>query len=482
MPNDSASPTHASSLRAPRAARLGACAALLLLGALAPSGCVAGADEEPLGVATLAWGSYDLKSGYTGNIDETRGWIIEWEVPELLNESTAWAAVGQWYYNLESGIYHTPDGWFVYYFGDGNGVQGNHPNCNLQWGSGGTCGGILGGNLGDLQPGQQVVFKYERCTPAHVADVNGTQLCLHVDMKDGTGWQFLAEDELENPEMYTHDVEHWATDGYVTPQISCDAPIKMLRQELKTASGVWQPMSGASTWSFNQVAPYAYQNRDLAASPSTWEACTPPPDGSGDGLRGEYFGNTSLSGTPLVRTDPGVNFDWGEGSPAGGIPADGFSVRWTGEIEPRYSETYTLTTQSDDGVRVWVDGVLVIDNWTPHSPTEDSATVALVAGQRHDLKVEYFESGGGALSRLYWSSPSQVREVIPQGRLYAAGASCGGVQAWASGQVYSPGTQVVEGGHLWTATQQIWWSNPACPPSAPASWCPAEWADLGACN
>ncbi|WP_437959362.1 PA14 domain-containing protein [Sorangium sp. So ce119] len=403
-------------------------------------------------------------------------------MPELLNESTAWTAVGQWYYNIESGLYHTPEGWFVYYFGDDNGVVGNHPNCNTQWGSGGTCGGTLGGNLGYLQPGQQVVFKYERCTPAHVADVNGTRICLHVDMKDGTGWQFLAEDAPDTVEMYTHDVEHWGTDGYVTPQISCDAPIKMLRQERKTTAGVWQTMSGASTWSFNQVAPYAYQNRNLAASPSTWEACTPPPDGNGTGLRGEYFANTTLSGTPVVRTDPGVSFDWGEGSPASGIPADNFSVRWTGEFEPRYSETYTLTTRSDDGVRVWVDGALVIDNWTAHSPTDDSATLSLVAGQSYDLKVEYFDSGGGALSRLYWSSPSQVREVIPQGRLYTTGTSCRSAPAWASGQVYSPGARVVQGGHLWTATQQIWWSNPACPPSNPASWCPAEWADLRSCN
>ncbi|WP_437826565.1 PA14 domain-containing protein [Sorangium sp. So ce1153] len=482
MLNRSAFSTHTRPLRASRAARLGACASLLLLGALGASACVSGADEELLGVAALKWGSYDLTSSYTGTVGDTRGWIIEWEVPELLNESTAWMAVGQWYYGLESGIYHTPEGWFVYYFGDDNGLAGNHPNCGTTWSSGSTCGGTLGGNLGYLQPGQQLVFKYERCTPAHVADVNGSVICLYVDMKDGTGWQFLAEDAPGTVEMYTHDVEHWADDGYVTPQISCEDPIKMLRQERKTAAGVWEPMSSASTWAFNQAAPYAYQNRNLTASPSTWEACTPPPDGSGNGLRGEYFSNTSLSGTPLVRTDPAVNFDWGSGSPAGSIPADDFSVRWTGEVEPRYSETYTFSTLSDDGVRLWVNGALLIDNWTPHSPTLDSATISLAAGQRYDLKLEYFESSVDAVSKLYWSSPSQVREVIPKGRLHAAGPSCSGAPAWASAQVYSPGTQVTEGGHLWTATQQIWWSNPACPPSAPASWCPAEWADLGACN
>ncbi|WP_437947472.1 PA14 domain-containing protein [Sorangium sp. So ce296] len=464
--------------------------ALLLLGALGPTGCVAWAGddgEESLGVATQRWGSYDLTSSYTGNVGDTRGWIVEWEVPELLNESTAWTAVGQWYNNLESGIYHYPPGWFVYYFADDNGVTGNHPSCAYDWHNletgvpiGGTCG--LGGDLIELQPGQHVAFKYESCTTERVADVNGSQICLYVDVNDGKGWQFLAEDDPGNIEMYTHDVEHWASEGQVTPEIPCDAPIKMLRQEVKTTAGTWQPLSGASTWSFNQFTPYAYQNRSLTTSPATWEACTPPPDGNGDGLRGEYFSNTSLTGTPFVRTDPMVAFGWGTSSPGGSVPADGFSARWTGQLVPRYTETYTLSTESDDGVRLWVNGTLLIDNWTDHSSTLDSATLSLVAGQPYDVKLEYYENSVDATIRLFWSSPSQVREVIPQSRLHAAGADCSGVPAWASAQVYTPGTRVTDGGHLWVAAQQVWWSNPACPPSNPTSWCPADWIDQGACQ
>ncbi|WP_437967938.1 hypothetical protein WMF04_00965 [Sorangium sp. So ce260] len=314
-------------------------AALLLLGALGAAACTSdvAVEEESLGVATQR-GTYDLTSTYTGTVGDTRGWLIEWQVPELLNESTAWTAVGQWYYNLESGIYHSPDGWFVYYFGDDNGVTGNHSSCNTQWGSGGTCGGSLGG----LVPGQQVVFKYEWCTPERVASVTGTQLCLYVDMKDSAGWQFLAQDARTTVEMYAHDIEHFRDVGpqYPEPQVSCEAPIKMLRQQLKTTSGVWQNMSGASTWSFYDADPYVYQNKNLSASPSTWEACT-----------------------------------------------------------------------------------------TPEPPND-----------------------------------------------------CSGVPAWSSGQVYTPSTQVTHGGHRWAATQQIWWSHPDCPPSNPTFWCPAEWADLGACD
>ncbi|WP_437941507.1 hypothetical protein [Sorangium sp. So ce341] len=70
-----------------------------------------------------------------------------------------------------------------------------------------------------------------------MADVNGSQICLYVDVNDGKGWQFLAEDDPGNIEMYTHDVEHWASEGLVTPEIPCDAPIKMLRQEVKTTAG-----------------------------------------------------------------------------------------------------------------------------------------------------------------------------------------------------------------------------------------------------
>ena len=95
-------------------------------------------------------------------------------------------------------------------------------------------------------------------------------------------------------------------------------------------------------------------------------------------------------------------------------PKDEFSVRWTGRIEPRYSETYTFTTFSNDGVRLWVNGQLIVDNWTEHSGREDSGTIALQAGKKYDLKLEYYQAGGGAAMKLMWSSPSQKQEVIPE--------------------------------------------------------------------
>jgi hypothetical protein len=142
--------------------------------------------------------------------------------------------------------------------------------------------------------------------------------------------------------------------------------------------------------------------------------------GGGTGLKGEYFDNMDLTALKLTRTDATVNFDWGGGSPDSSIEADSFSVRWTGQVQAQFSETYTFYTISDDGVRLWVNGVQVINNWTNHAPTENSGTISLVAGQKYDLKMEYYENGGGAVAKLLWSSASTAKQVVPQAQLYAA--------------------------------------------------------------
>jgi hypothetical protein len=232
-----------------------------------------GCGEAPDGVDEIgnALSGYDLTASYAGPIGNTRGWQIEWQVPALNNPAQAWTAIGEWYYNLESGLYHSPDGWFVYYFGDDNGTAGNEPNCNLQWGTGGTCGGPFA----NLQAGQKVTFRYEWCTTAHKASVNGSQLCLYVDLHDAHGLRFLAEDGRTTVEMYTHDVEDFGGTTFAAPIIPCSAPIKMLKQRLKKTTGSWVDMSGASTWQMNTAAPeYEYQHLRLSSSPATWEACS----------------------------------------------------------------------------------------------------------------------------------------------------------------------------------------------------------------
>ena len=89
--------------------------------------------------------------------------------------------------------------------------------------------------------------------------------------------------------------------------------------------------------------------------------------GTGTGLAATYYNNADFTGTTVVRTDPTVNFDWAMGSPAPAIGVDTFSARWTGQVQPQFSETYTFFTQSDDGVRLWVNNVPVVNNWTDHA-------------------------------------------------------------------------------------------------------------------
>ena len=140
--------------------------------------------------------------------------------------------------------------------------------------------------------------------------------------------------------------------------------------------------------------------------------------GTGGGLRGLYYNNTDFSALALSRLDGPVNFDWTSGSPSGSVGADTFSVRWTGQVEPRYSQTYTFYTATDDGVRLWVNGVLLIDHWADQGGTEWSGSIALTAGQKYDIRMDYYENGGGAAAQLRWSSPSQVKEAIPATQLY----------------------------------------------------------------
>ena len=132
------------------------------------------------------------------------------------------------------------------------------------------------------------------------------------------------------------------------------------------------------------------------------------------GLFGEYFDGTDLGTLVFTRVDATVDFDWGDGTPDARVGNDTFSVRWTGTVEPAYSEVYTFYTTSDDGVRLWIDGELVINNWTDHGSTEDSYTTAapLVASQQYAIKMEYYEAGGQAVAELRWSSASQSKAII----------------------------------------------------------------------
>ena len=139
---------------------------------------------------------------------------------------------------------------------------------------------------------------------------------------------------------------------------------------------------------------------------------------SGNGLTGAYFPRRDLTGTPIARIDPVVNFAWAKSSPLAGIPADNFSVRWTGQVQPQFSGVTTFYALADDGVRLWVNGTLLVNRWV-NNAGEASGTINLTGGQKYTITMEYFEKTNKASARLSWSHASQPKQVIPQARLYS---------------------------------------------------------------
>lgn len=136
------------------------------------------------------------------------------------------------------------------------------------------------------------------------------------------------------------------------------------------------------------------------------------------GLLGSYYNGSVFNNPVLQRIDNEINFDWAEFSPAGPVNANLFMARWTGKIEPLYSETYTFHILSDNGRRVWVNNQLLVDKWTNDGGITYSGSIDLVAGTKYDIKVEYYELSGVANIKLEWQSASQAREIIPNARLY----------------------------------------------------------------
>ncbi len=159
-----------------------------------------------------------------------------------------------------------------------------------------------------------------------------------------------------------------------------------------------------------------YEAAGAAVIRAWWDTGGAPPPITD--WRGEYYNNTWLGGDPaVVRNDAAINFDWGYGSPAAGVAADNFSARWTRTVSFPTSGNYTFSATVDDGVRVWVDGTLVIDKWFQQSRTTHTGTIYLAAGN-HPVRVEYFEAGGVALCQVSWSGGGApaAQEVIVDDR------------------------------------------------------------------
>jgi len=140
------------------------------------------------------------------------------------------------------------------------------------------------------------------------------------------------------------------------------------------------------------VAPVQTSQPSPTLPPFAWDA--------------EYFGNTTFSGNPLLRRkDAAIDFQWQDGPAAAGLPSDMFGVRWRGAW-PFEAGAYRFQAQVDDGVRVWLDGHLLLDQWYQSSGALYSAEASLGEGI-HEIVVEYFDNLGVAYARFWWEARGQ---------------------------------------------------------------------------
>ena len=204
---------------------------------------------------------------------------------------------------------------------------------------------------------------------------------------------------------------------------------------------------------------------------------SPPPTGTG--LSVTYFDNKDFTGTNVAGPISNINYNWGATTPDPAIAPYTWSARWTGEVQPQFSEPYTFYTLADDGVRVTVNGQQIINRWSNHppmgdcngdgvvnaldfgrlsaffasggpavlpydlngdgvinsvdftilssnfgktvDPLEDSGTITLNAGQKYDITVEYYQNFSVSSMKLSWSSPSTPKQIVPANRLYLPG-------------------------------------------------------------
>ena len=157
-----------------------------------------------------------------------------------------------------------------------------------------------------------------------------------------------------------------------------------------------------------------YDFMDTKYEGAVWSFTTNAPGG---GVKAEYFRNMSVSGAPfLTQIEPEVNHSWGNDGPAPGV-TDGFSARWTADLEIAVADTYVFIATSDDGTRLWLNDVQIINAWVDRGPTDSLSRPQQLEPGIYSLVMEYYENGGGAVAQLSWQTPSMARQIIPAGPL-----------------------------------------------------------------
>ena len=245
--------------------------------------------------------------------------------------------------------------------------------------------------------------------------VFGTQVVylkgVNTNLKPGDALLFIGEEREKDPGNENWDFRRVKT---VITDPEKDYTVINLDQHLGSTYPYKVPAKNPKVYALRQRATlFGYNAPD-------WRTMSDPVK-SGclkEGLYAEYFQGVDLIDRRVKRVDPEANFDWGTGSPSPAIGADNFSARWTGLVKSDFSGIHTFYTISDDGVRLWVNHQLIINNWTDHSEKEDRGTIRLDAGRLYEIRLEYYERGGVAKIKLLWERPGHLREVLPESRLY----------------------------------------------------------------
>jgi hypothetical protein len=142
-----------------------------------------------------------------------------------------------------------------------------------------------------------------------------------------------------------------------------------------------------------------------------WSFSTSDPNEAG--VKAEYFAGITPHGAPcLTQIELSIDHNWGNGEVACGL-SDQVSASWMGNLEIVEADTYTFTTNSDDGVRVWLDGSLIIDNWTDHAVTTDTSPPIQIEPAIYSLRMEWYENTGDAIAQLFWETPTVDPQIIP---------------------------------------------------------------------
>ena len=191
--------------------------------------------------------------------------------------------------------------------------------------------------------------------------------------------------------------------------------------------GINQKVGGITKVIYHQGCPivdYVDPSEEYSTVPSQYLTCLNEQGNKENGLYARYFNGKELNGKPVIkRVDPELDFKWKTSSPTATLVAQGiltpeealgndnFSVEWNGTITPPESGTYSLGAISDDGCRIYLDGELIVNEWTDHAAELYASKVYLAAGKEYNLKIEYYESIGGASFRFVWQLPASVRHA-----------------------------------------------------------------------